>query len=142
MAKSSKALKALAVVFFVSGLYDTFGGFYYMLLVGTEKSIKNPPTHVFYSYFIASFLISFALVQFLAAFNIRRYMVVIGPIIIGRLWYAGMVFGYIFGVPGFPDDFLPTGIMDCVWSALYIVLTALSPEVKLKNLFVPCRSDG
>ena len=38
----SKSLKALAIVFFVSGLYDTFGGFYYSFLIGMGKSINNP----------------------------------------------------------------------------------------------------
>ena len=55
-----RSLKALAIIFFVSGLYDAFGGFYFAFSVGTGRSVDNPPTHVFYAIFIASFLFSFA----------------------------------------------------------------------------------
>jgi hypothetical protein len=43
---------------------------------------------------------------------------------------------------GFPATFLPTGIMDLVWSTLYIVLALISDEVRVKDLFLPHRGDG
>ncbi len=138
----SKSLKALAIVFFVSGLYDTFGGFYYSFLVGIGKSINNPPTHQFYALFIASFLFCFAYLQFMSAFNIRRYLLNVGVVIIGRVFYVVLLFAYIVLVDDFPKTFLPTAIFDSFWSILYIVLVSLTDEVRLKDLFLPKRGDS
>jgi hypothetical protein len=135
----SKSLKALAVVFFVSGLYDAFGGFYYSFLVGTDKSINNPPTHQFYALFIASFLFCFAYLQFMSAFNIRRYLCNIGVVIIGRVFYVVLLFAYILLVDDFPKTFLPTAIVDSLWTILYIVLALLSDDIRFKDLFLPDR---
>jgi len=137
----SKSLKALAIVFFVSGLYDTFGGFYYIFLVGIGKSINNPPTHQFYAFFITSFLFCFAYLQFMAAFNIRRYLFNVGVVMIGRVFYVVLLFGYILLVDDFPKTFLPTAIIDSLWTILYIALTLLSDEVHFKDLFIPKRRD-
>jgi len=138
----SKSLKALAIVFFVSGIWDTFGGFYYSFLVGMGRSINNPPTHPFYAIFIASFLFCFAYLQFLSAFNIRRYLFNVGVVIIGRVFYVVLLFAYILFVADFPTTFLPTGIVDSLWTILYIVLTLLSDEVRLKDLFIPYRGES
>ena len=138
----SKSLKALAIVFFVSGIWDTFGGFYYSFLVGMGRSINNPPTHPFYAIFIASFLFCFAYLQFLSAFNIRRYLFNVGVVIIGRVFYVVLLFAYILFVADFPTTFLPTGIADSLWTILYIVLTLLSDEVRLKDLFIPYRGEN
>ena len=140
MAKS-KSLKALAIIFFLSGLYDTFGGFYYSFLVGMGKSINNPPTHQFYALFIASFLFCFAYLQLLSAFNIRRYLFNVGVVIIGRVLYAGLLIAYILLVDDFPKTFMPTAIFDSLWTIIYIVLTLLSDEVRFKDLFLPKRGD-
>ena len=138
----SKSLQALAIVFFVSGIWDTFGGFYYSFLVGMGRSINNPPTHPFYAIFIASFLFCFAYLQFLSAFNIRRYLFNVGVVIIGRVFYVVLLFVYILFVADFPTTFLPTGIVDSLWTILYIVLALLSDEVRLKDLFIPYRGES
>lgn len=138
----SKSLKALAIVFFVSGLYDTFGGFYYSFLVGIGKSINTPPTHQFYALFIASFLFCFAYLQFMSAFNIKRYLLNVGVVIIGRVFYVVLLFAYIVLVDDFPKTFLPTAIFDSFWSILYIVLVSLTDEVRFKDLFLPKRGDS
>jgi len=138
----SRSLKALAIVFFVSGLWDTFGGFYYSFFVGMGRSINSPPTHPFYAIFIASFLFCFAYLQFLSAFNIRRYLFNVGVVIIGRIFYVVLLFAYILFVADFPTTFLPTGIVDSLWTILYIVLTLLSNEVRLKDLFTPYRGES
>ena len=138
----SKSLKALAIVFFVSGIWDTVGGFYYSFLVGMGRSINNPPTHPFYAIFIASFLFCFAYLQFISAFNIRRYLFNVGVVIIGRVFYVVLLFAYILFVADFPTTFLPTGIVDSLWTILYIVLTLLSDEVRLKDLFIPYRGES
>ncbi|HDP25719.1 MAG TPA: hypothetical protein ENN34_09780 [Deltaproteobacteria bacterium] len=137
----SKSLTALAVVFFVSGLYDTFGGFYYSFLVGIGKSIDTPPTHQFYALFIASFLFCFAYLQFMSAFNIRRYLLNVGVVIIGRVFYVILLLLFIILVDGFPKTFLPTAIVDSVWTILYIVLVLFSDEVRFRDLFLPKRGE-
>jgi hypothetical protein len=136
-----KSLKTLAVVFFISGLYDMFGGFYYTFLVGAGRSINDPPTHPFYAIFIASFLFCFAYLQFVSAFNIRRYLFNVGVVIFGRLFYVILLFAYLSSAEGFPKTFLPTGIIDLVWSALYIVLALSSDEIRLRELFIPKRGE-
>jgi len=141
MAKS-KSLKALAIVFFVSGLYDAFGGFYFAFSVGTGRSVDSPPAHPFYAIFIASFLFCFAYLQLLSAFNIRRYLFNVGIVIFGRLFYVVLLFIYILSVPDFPKTFLPTGIIDLAWSILYIGLTLISDEIRLKDLFLPKRGES
>ena len=133
----SKSLQALAIIFFVSGLYDAFGGFYYSFLVGTDKSINNPPTHQFYSLFIASFLFCFAYLQLASAFNIRRYLFNVGVVIVGRVFYIILLLAYILSVDNFPKTFLPTAIFDTLWTFLYIAFTLLSEEVRFKDLFIP-----
>ena len=138
----SKSIKTLAIVFFVSGIWDTIGGFYYSFVVGAGRSINNPPTHPFYAIFIASFLFCFAYLQFLSAFNIRRYLFNVGVVIIGRVFYVVLLFAYILFVADFPTTFLPTGIVDSLWTILYIILTLLSDEVRLKDLFIPYRGES
>ena len=122
----SKSLRTLAVVFFISGLYDAFGGFYFALTVGTGRSIDSPPTDPFYAIFIASFLFCFAYLQLFSAFNIQRYLFNVGVVIFGRLFYVVLLLSYFLRVDGFPRTFLPTGVIDLCWSTLYIVLALMS----------------
>jgi hypothetical protein len=138
----SKSLRTLAVVFFISGLYDAFGGFYFAFSVGAGRSIDSPPTHPFYAIFIASFLFCFAYLQLFSAFNIRRYLFNVAVVIFGRLFYVVLLLAYILLVDGFPRTFLPTGIIDLCWSVLYIVLALMSSEVRFKDLFVSTRRDS
>jgi hypothetical protein len=137
-----RSLKALAIVFFASGLYDAFGGLYFAFSVGAGRSVDSPPTHPFYAIFIASFLFSFAYLQLFSALNIRRYLLNVGVVIFGRLFYVILLFAFILLVDDFPKTFLPTGIIDLCWSALYIVLALISSEVRLKELFVSARGDS
>jgi uncharacterized YccA/Bax inhibitor family protein len=51
----SKSLKPLAVTFALSGVWDTIAGFLYIFVIGTGRSIDNPPTHPFYAVFLGSF---------------------------------------------------------------------------------------
>ena len=138
----SKSLRTLAVVFFISGLYDAFGGFYFALTVGTGRSINSPPTDPFYAIFIASFLFCFAYLQLFSAFNIRRYLFNVGVVIFGRLFYVVLLLSYFLWVDGFPRTFLPTCIIDLCWSTLYIVLALMSSEVRFKDLFVFTREES
>ena len=138
----SKSLKAFATVFFISGLWDVFAAIFYSFMIGTGGSFDNPPVHRFYAIFIASFLYCFAYLQILSAFNIRRYLLNIGCVFIGRIFYVILLFSYIFGFEGFPNTFWWTGLVDLIWSILYIVITLRSDEVHLKDLFVPYGGDS
>ena len=139
---TTKALKALAITFFVSGLYDAFGGFYYLFMVGVGRSVESPPTHTFYALFIASFLFCFAYLQVLSAFNIRRYLFNVGVVIIGRALYFVVLYAYMLFVAEFPNTFWATGIIDLAWSALYIVFALLRDGIRVKDLFFPYRETS
>ena len=135
----SKALKVLTITFFASGLYDLISGFLFSFTVGTGRSIDTPPIHPFYAIFIALFLFCFAYLQILSALNIRRYLFNIGVVIIGRIFYIVLLYAYMFFVSDFPSTFWWTGIIDLFFSILYIVLTLISDEISLKDLFIPYR---
>ncbi|MHB8053005.1 MAG: hypothetical protein ACYDEZ_06940 [Methanoregula sp.] len=135
----SKLLKPLAATFFVSGIWDLFATFVYAFLIGTVYT--QPPVDRFYALFIASFLLCFAYLQVLAAFNIGRYLLVIGGVIIGRVIYVVLLFAYILGVHGFPATFWWTGVVDLLWSVLYIVL-AVKCGIRIRDLFLPCREES
>ncbi len=137
-----KSTKALAIAFFASGIFDIGGGFYFSFLVGIGRSIESPPTHPFYAILIASFLFCLAYLQLLSAFNIRRYLLIIGAVIISRIFYAVLLFAYMFSVTDFPTTFLPTAILDLVWIIIYIVLTLISDQVRFRDLFLPYRGDS
>ncbi len=131
----SKLLKPLSIIFFLSGIWDIIAGLVYSFMIGTV--FKEPAVHRFYALFIASFLFCFAYLQILSAFNIRRYLLNIGCVTIGRILYVVLLFAYIFGIPGFPRTFWWTGIVDLLWSILYIMFTLTSHEIRLKDLFLP-----
>ena len=138
----STSLKVLAIVIFASGIFDMFGGFYFSFLVGTARSITNPPTHPFYPILIASFLFCLAYLQLLSAFNIRRYLFNVGVVIISRVFYVVLLFVYLLSVKDFPTTFLPTAIVDLLWTILYIVLTLSSDEVRFRDVFLPKRGES
>jgi hypothetical protein len=139
--KKIKSLKLLSMTFFLSGIWDILAGLVYLFMIGTV--FTEPPVHRFYALFIASFLFCFAYLQILSAFNIRRYLLNIGCVTIGRIFYVVLLFAYIFGIPGFPRTFLWTGIVDLFWSILYIGLTLISDEIRIKDLFLPHKEgDG
>ena len=133
--KTSRSLKVLAIVFFLSGIWDIIAAFNYAFMVGTVYT--EPPAHRFYAIFLATFLFCFAYLQILSAFNIRRYLFIIGAVLIGRILYVVLLYAYIFGEPGFPSTFWWTGVVDLSWSILYIVLAAISAEIRFKDLFLP-----
>ena len=130
---ASKSFKALAIIFFLGGLWDTIGGVIYAF--GTASI--EPPIHRFYALFLASFFFCFAYLQILSAFNMRRYLFIVGCVFIGRIFYVVLLYAYIFGVAGFPASFWWTGLVDLSWSALYIVVTLVSDEIHLRDLFLP-----
>jgi hypothetical protein len=131
----SRSLRFLAVILVLSGIWDTIGGVIYAFLIGTV--FTEPPIHRFYAIFAASFFFCFAYLQILSAFNIRRYLFIVGCVFIGRIFYVVLLYSYIFGVAGFPSTFWWTGLVDLSWSILYIVVALTSDEIRLKDLFLP-----
>jgi hypothetical protein len=132
---ASRSVRVLAVIFFLSGIWDTIGGFIYAFMIGTV--FTEPPIHRFYAIFTASFFFCFAYLQILSAFNLRRYLFVVGCVLIGRIFYVVLLYAYIFGVAGFPATFWWTGLVDLAWSILYLVIPLISNDIRLRDLFIP-----
>ena len=132
---NSKSLKVLAAIFFLSGIWDTIGGVIYAFMIGTV--FTEPPIHRFYAIFTASFFFCFAYLQILSAFNLRRYLFVVGCVLIGRIFYVVLLYAYIFGVAGFPATFWWTGLVDLAWSILYLVIPLISDDIRLRDLLLP-----
>ena len=132
---NSKSLKVLAAIFFLSGIWDTIGGVIYAFMIGTV--FTEPPIHRFYAIFTASFFFCFAYLQILSAFNLRRYLFVVGCVLIGRIFYVVLLYAYIFGVAGFPATFWWTGLVDLAWSILYLVISLISDDIRFRDLFLP-----
>jgi len=131
------SLKTLSSVIFGSAIFDLFGGFYFILLVGVGKQIADPPTHTFFAVLLGTFLICFAYLQFMTARNIKRYFVCIGVALLSRIFYV-FLFAYYYLVAQVNlTAFLPTAIADFLWVILIVVLVALNREVSLKELYVP-----
>ncbi len=133
-----KSLKPLAAVFFAGGIWDLFAALVYTFLIGTVYT--DPSIHRFYAFFIASFLLSFAFLQLLSAFNIRRYLLVIGGITLGRFLYVLLLFSYILGVPGFPATFWWTGVIDLLLAVLNIGIAKYC-GIRIRDLFLPVQES-
>ena len=129
-------LRPLACTFAASGIWDTVAGILYLFVIGTGRLIDNPPTHSFYSIFLASFFFCFAYLQFLSSFNIRRYIFNVGCLIIGRVFYIVLLYLYMFFVNDFPSTFWFTGIIDAAFTLLYIIF-AIRGGLEIKDLFLP-----
>lgn len=131
-------LKPLAITFFASGIWDTIAGILYLFVIGTGRLIDNPHTHSFYSVFIASFFFCFAYLQFMSSFNIRRYIVVVGCLIIGRVFYVIQLYLYMLFYKDFPSTFWFTGIVDTAFTLMYFVFS-FHGGLGIKDLFLPFR---
>lgn len=136
-----KSLRPLAITFFASGIWDTIAGFLYLFVIGTGRAIDQPPTHIFYSVFLASFFFCFAYLQFLSAFNIRRYIFNVGCLIIGRIFYVIQLYAFMLFVKDFPPTFWFTGIIDATFTVLYFVF-AFRGGMEMKDLFLPVREKN
>jgi len=139
--KKLLSLKVLGQVIFASGVFDLFGGIYFTFLVGTNRSIVDPPTHSFYAILIGAFLFCFGYLLCMTALNVRRYLFNVGVVIVSRVFYAILLFANMFADKNFPTTFLPTAIMDLVWTALYIVIVLSIDEIRFRDLFIPKMGD-
>ena len=129
-------LRPLAITFFASGIWDTIAGILYLFMIGTGRLIENPHTHSFYSVFLASFFFCFAYLQFLSAFHIRKYLFIVGCLIIGRVFYVIQLYAYILFARDFPSTFWFTGVIDAAFVLLYFIFT-FRGGLGIKDLFLP-----
>jgi hypothetical protein len=130
------SLKQLAMVFAAGGVWDTIAAVLYFFVIGTGRVIDNPPIDPFYSVFLGSFFLCFAYLQFMSAFNIRRYAFNIGCLIIGRAFYIVQLYAYIVFVKDFPSTFWFTGIIDGLFTVSYLVF-AYRSGLSFRDLFLP-----
>lgn len=126
----------MSVTFFISGVWDTIAGLLYIFVIGSGRFIDNPPMDPFFSIFLGSFFICFAYLQFMSAFNIKRYAFNVGCLIIGRTFYVVLLFGFMLFKTDFPSTFWFTGIIDGGFTMLYFVF-ALRGGLGLQDLFLP-----
>ncbi|MBK9392002.1 MAG: hypothetical protein IPN68_18120 [Bacteroidetes bacterium] len=131
-----KTLKPLAYTFFAGGVWDTIAAILYFFVIGTGRRIDNPVVDPFFAVLLGSFFLCFAYLQFLSAFNIRRYSFNVGCLIIGRLFYVIQLYAYMVFVADFPSTFWFTGIIDGLFTFLYVVF-AIRGGLRLNELFLP-----
>lgn len=135
-AVKNNALSMLALTFFASGIWDTIAGILYLTIIGSGKSVNNPPTDRFYAIFLASFFFCFAYLQFFSALSIKRYLFNVGCLIIGRLFYVCQLIYFIGFVTDFPKNMAFTAIIDGIFIILYIVFV-VKARIRLKDIFLP-----
>lgn len=134
-------LKPLAVTFTLSGVWDTIAGVLYLFFIGSGRLIDNPPMDSFFSIFLGSFFICFAYLQFMSAFNIKRYALNVGCLIIGRTFYVVLLYGFMLLVEDFPSTFWFTGIIDGGFTILYFVF-AMRGGLGMRDIFLPKIEDN
>jgi hypothetical protein len=132
----TKSLTALAITFAISGVWDTIAGILYIFFIGTGRKIDNPPMDSFFAIFLGSFFLCFAYIQFMSAYNIKRYAFNVGCLIVGRVFYVVQLYSYMILVKDFPSIFWFTGMIDTVFILLYIVFAAKG-GLSSRDLFLP-----
>ena len=130
------SLKPLALTFFISGIWDTIAAILYFFIIGIGRPINEPAIDPFFAIFLGSFFLCFAYLQFLSALNIRRYAFNVGCLIIGRSFYVIQLYAYMAFVTDFPSTFWFTGIIDCLFTFLYVVF-AVRGGLCARDLFLP-----
>jgi hypothetical protein len=129
-------LKPLAITFFLSGIWDTIAAIQYFFFIGSGRKIDILAIDPFFSIFLGSFFLCFAYLQFLSARNIERYAFNIGCLIVGRLFYVIQLYANMLFVQDFPSTFWFTGIIDGLFTILYLVFAARG-GLKYRDLFMP-----
>ena len=133
---NKRSLKPLALTFFASGIWDTIAAILYFFVIGSGRIIDNPVIDPFFAVFLGSFFLCFAFLQFMSAFNIRRYAFNVGCLIIGRTFYVIQLYAYMSFVTDFPSTFWFTGIIDGIFTILYVVF-AIRGRLGMRELFLP-----
>lgn len=136
--KKNTPLKPLAIIFFMSGIWDTVAAVLYFFVIGSGRPIDNPVIDPFFAVFLGSFFLCFAYLQFLSAVNIKRYAFNVGCLIIGRSFYVIQLNVYMGFVKDFPTTFWFTGIIDGLFTIFYLVF-AFRGGLSMRDLFLPKR---
>jgi len=136
----NRRLRPLAMTFFASGIWDMIAAILYFFVIGIGRVINNPAIDPFFAVFLGSFFLCFAYLQFLSAFNIKRYAFNVGCLVIGRTFYVIQLYAYMALVPDFPSTFWFTGIIDGLFTLLYVVF-AYRGGLKMRELFIPKKAD-
>lgn len=110
----------------------------YFFAIGTGRLIDKPPMDPFFAVFLGSFFLCFAYLQFLSALNIKRYALNVGCLIIGRSFYVIQLYLYMAMVSDFPATFWFTGIIDGLFTLLYLIF-AFRGGLSMRELFLPKR---
>lgn len=133
---SQGSLKPLAIVFALGGVWDAIAGILYIFVIGTGRVLDNPPMHPYYAIFLGSFFLCFAWLQWLSSLNIRLYCFNVGCLIFGRIFYVALLYWFMFFEEGFPVTFWFTGVIDGVFTVLYIALSIFG-GLGFRDLFLP-----
>ena len=134
------SLKPLAISFALGGIWDTIAGLLYIFIIGTGRTIDNPPIDPFYAVFLGSFFLCFAYLQILSAVNIKHYALNVGCLIFGRIFHIMVLYYFMFIVNNFPNTFWFTGLIDGLLTVFYI-LFAIRGGLSLHEIFLPNRTD-
>jgi len=142
-----RTLRILRITLLLGGIWNLSGCVFYSVLIGRQPPFQNPPIHPFYALFIGSFLLSLAYLQFASARHIERSLANIGPVVLARLLYAGLLWGHMLGTSTFPKNFFWTGLGDALWSCWCILVPLVSKGLPLREIFWPSapepqRTDG
>ncbi|KAB2866944.1 MAG: hypothetical protein F9K37_13310 [Bacteroidales bacterium] len=132
----AKLLKPLATTFVIGGIWDTIAGILYIFVIGTGRSIDNPPMDPFYAIFLGSFFLCFAYLQILSSFNIKRYAFNVGCLIFGRLFYIIVLSAFMLFVKDFPNTFWFTVVIDLTLTILNTTF-ALHGGLGVRDIFLP-----
>jgi hypothetical protein len=136
---SNHALKPLAVTVAAGGVWDAVLGIGYVFLIGTGRSIDQPPPlHGFYAIFIGQFFLAFAYLQLLSAFNIRRYLITVGVVAFGRTFYLVQLILVTLLVGSVTGLFYLGAVIDVALVGLCFLFT-LRGGLRLRDLFLPAR---
>jgi len=134
---NSKAkLLPLAITFAIGGIWDTIAGILYIFVIGTGRSLDNPPMDPFYAIFLGSFFLCFAYLQILSSFNIKRYAFNVGCLIFGRLFYVIVLSAFMLFVKDFPTTFWFTVVIDLTLTILNTTF-ALHGGLGVRDIFLP-----
>lgn len=134
---NSKAkLLPLAITFAIGGIWDTIAGILYIFVIGTGRSLDNPPMDPFYAIFLGSFFLCFAYLQILSSFNIKRYAFNVGCLIFGRLFYVIVLSAFMLFVKDFPPTFWFTVVIDLTLTILNTTF-ALHGGLGVRDIFLP-----
>jgi hypothetical protein len=116
-----KAERAIAIIFWASGVYDGGLGLVFLLTPAAvfARFGVTPPNHWGYVQFGAALLLIFGIMFIQVALRPAPNRNLIPYGILLKVAYAGTVFAYWF-TQGLPDMWKPFAVIDAVFAALFV----------------------